>query len=133
SPDPAYTAAAPTDNFSTSLVMEPNGKFAAFLYSASGTFYIRLLAVDGITGNLIPTDQKLSVGNAPKYLDWDRSGKFIYLVSDTGGTTNKYQMEYFQFSSNGQLSRGVNSPITFSNMSGEFSAKDLKSISRYYQ
>lgn len=133
SPDPAYTAAAPTDNFSTSMAMEPNGKFAAFLYSAGGTFYIRLLAVDGITGNLIPTDQKLSVGNSPKHLDWDRSGKFIYLVSDTGGTTNKFQMEYFQFSSNGTLSRGVNSPITFSNMSGEFSAKDLKSISRYYQ
>lgn len=133
SPDPAYTAPAPADNNSTNMVLEPYGKYAAFLYSSGGTFYIRLLAIDGNTGNLIPTDQKLSVGNSPKHLDWDRSGKFIYLVSDTGGSTNKYQMEYFQFSQNGTLTRGVNSPITFSNMSGEFIAKDLKSIPKYFR
>lgn len=132
SPDTSYSAAAPVDNFSTSMTIDPYGKFTAFLYAAGGTYYIRILAVDGVTGNLVPTDQKLSVGNSPKYLEWDRSGKFIYLVSDTGGTTNKFQIEYFQFSQNGILSRGINSPMTFSNMSGEFTAKDLKSIPRYY-
>ncbi|TGL20481.1 hypothetical protein EHQ47_13090 [Leptospira bourretii] len=132
SPDSSYSAAASVDNFSTSLTLDPNGKFAAVLYGAGGTNYLRILAVDGYTGNLTPTEQKLSVGNAPKHIVWDKSGKFIYLVSDTGGTTNKFQLEYFKFSQDGTLTKGVNSPITFSNMSGDFTPRDLKSIQRYY-
>lgn len=132
SPDSSYTAAAPVDNYSTSLTLDPNGKFAASLYGAGGTNYIRILSIDSITGNLAPTEQKLSVGNAPKHIAWDQSGKFIYLVSDTGGTTNKFQLEYFQFSQNGTLTRGINSPITVSNMSGDYTPKDLKPIQKFY-
>ncbi|EMJ88703.1 hypothetical protein [Leptospira meyeri] len=132
SPDPSYSGAAPVDNFSTNLSLDPNGKFVAFLYATGATYYIHILSIDKITGNLIPTDQKLSVGNAPKHLQWDKSGRFIYLVSDTGGSTNKYQMEYFKFSQNGSLMRGINSPVTFSNMTGEYAPKDLKPIQRYY-
>ncbi|PJZ83943.1 hypothetical protein [Leptospira harrisiae] len=132
SPDPSYSGAAPNDNFSTNLSLDPNGKYLAFLYAAGATFYIHILSVDNVTGNLVPTDQKLSVGNAPKHLQWDKSGRFIYLVSDTGGTTNKFQMEYFRFSQNGSLTRGVNSPVTFSNMTGEYAPKDLKPIQRYF-
>lgn len=132
SPDSAYSLAATTDNISRSLTVDPNGRFAAFLYSSGGTHYIRILSIDGITGNLTPTDQKLSVGNAPKHMEWDGSGKFIYLISDTGGSTNKFQMEYFQFSHDGTLTRGINSPITVSNMSSDYAPKDLKPIQKFY-
>ena len=132
SPDASYSSAASVDNYSTSLTLDSNGKFAASLYGAGGTNYIRILSIDGVTGNVTPTDQKLSVGNAPKHMVWDQSGKFIYLVSDTGGSTNKFQLEYFQFSQDGTLTRGINSPITVSNMSNDYTPKDLKSIQKFY-
>lgn len=132
SPDTSYLAHGPTDNQSTSMTIDPNHKYLAILYSAGGSFNIRLLSIDPTTGTLTPTDQKLSVGNAPKHLDWDNSGKFLYLISDTGGTTNNFQLEYFKFTNDGKLSRGINSPITIGAMSGDFTPRHLKSISRYY-
>ncbi|XDD45567.1 hypothetical protein AB3N60_12730 [Leptospira sp. WS39.C2] len=128
-----YSAAAPVDNFSTSMSINPEGKILAFLYQDGVTFYIRLLTIDQTTGTVTPTDNKISVGNAPKHLDWDGSGRFLYLVSDTGGTTNNYQIEYFSISSNGSLSRGINSPIIISPMTNGYAPKHIKAIQRYFQ
>lgn len=134
SPDSGYSSgASSTDNFSTSMAIDPDGKYLAHLYQVGGSYFIRLLSIDGTSGNLTQTDQKLSVGNAPKMMEWDGSGKFIYLVSDTGGTTNNYQLEYFKFSSDGKLIRGVNSPIIVSPMTNGYSPRHVKAIQRYYQ
>ncbi|TGM57475.1 hypothetical protein EHQ91_01065 [Leptospira biflexa] len=132
SPDPAITAVATGDNSSTSLALNPDGRYLAYLYQASGTFYLRLISIDPTTGNLTPTDQKFSVGNGPKYLEWDGSGRFLYLASDTGGSTNNFQLEYFSFTKDGVLTRGVNSPITVGAMTGGFAPRHMKAIQRYY-
>ncbi|TGL10002.1 hypothetical protein EHQ42_17320 [Leptospira levettii] len=134
SPDSGYSnGASSTDNFSTSMAIDPDGKYLAHLYQVSGTYFIRLLSIDVTSGNLTQTDQKLSVGNAPKMMEWDGSGRFIYLVSDTGGTTNNYQLEYFNFTTDGKLIRGVNSPIIVSPMTNGYSPRHVKAIQRYYQ
>lgn len=133
SPDPSYAGPGSADNLATTLTLDPRGKYLAFLYSAGGTFYLRLLGIDTATGNLIPTDQKLSVGNAPRHLEWDRSGSFIYLVSDTGGTMNVFQLEYFKYTPDGKLERGINSPITISAMSNGYNPMHIKSIPKFYQ
>lgn len=133
SPDASITAPGAVDNSSTSLAVNPEGKYLAYLYQASSTFYIRILSIDPSTGNLTPTEQKFSVGNGPKFLEWDGSGRFLYLASDTGGTTNNFQLEYFSFSKDGVLTRGVNSPITVGAMTGGFSPRHIKAIQRYYQ
>ncbi|WP_246836445.1 lactonase family protein [Leptospira levettii] len=132
SPDSGFTAPTSNTNYATSLAIDPQNKYLLYLYSAGGTFYIRLLVIDKSSGNLIPTDQKVSVGNSPMHLDWDKSGKFIYLISDTGGTTNKFQIEYFKFTYDGKLTKGINSPITIGAMSSDFTPRHITSIPRYY-
>lgn len=133
SPDPSVSGTGAVDNNSTSLAVNPEGKYLAYLYQAGGTFYIRILSIDPSSGNITPTDQKFSVGNGPKHLEWDGSGRFLYLASDTGGTTNNFQLEYFSFSKDGVMTRGINSPITVGAMTGGFSPRHIKAIQRYYQ
>ncbi|TGM33638.1 beta-propeller fold lactonase family protein [Leptospira biflexa] len=129
-PDSGTHGPASVDNYSTSMTLDPNGKYLAYMYAISGTFYLRLLTIDVTTGNITPTDQKYSVGNAPKHLEWDGSGKFLYLVSDTGGSTNNFQLEYFKFSNDGTLSKGPN--IIIAPMGGSFSVSHMKSLPIYY-
>lgn len=129
-PEVGIIGGASTDNFSTTMTLDPQGKYLAFLYSISGTFYIRLLSIDTATGTLTPTSEKYSVGNAPKHLEWDGSGRFIYLVSDTGGTTNQFQLESFQFSEAGTLTRKPT--VIIGPMGGDFSPKYVRSLPIYY-
>ncbi|MGE8722763.1 hypothetical protein ACO2KH_14860 [Leptospira terpstrae] len=131
SADSAMTAHAPNFTGTTSLSIDPTGTYAAFIYAIGSTHNIRLLTIDDATGNLIQTDQKFTVGNGPKSLQWDRSGKFIYLISDSFGTTNNHQIEYFKLSG-GILTRGENSPIVISSMTNGYAPQDIKPIQKYY-
>lgn len=129
-PDTGTLGPASIDNYSTSMALDPKGKYIAYMYSLGGIFYLRLLSIDITTGNITTTDQKYSVGNAPKHLEWDGSGKFLYLVSDTGGTTNNFQLEYFKFSNDGKLTKGPN--LIISSMGGSFNISHIKSLPIYY-
>lgn len=131
SPDPSYSNHVPVANSTTSFAIDPTGNYAAFLYATGATYNIRLLVVDNTTGSLLQTNQKFTVGNGPKSLQWDKSGKFIYFVSDTGGTTNNYQIEYFKFS-DGMLSKGENSPITISAITNGYAPQVISPIQKYY-
>lgn len=132
SPDPSFSSHVPSFNGTKSLAVDPTGTFVAFLYSTGAAYNLRLLVINDTTGNIMQTDQKLSVGNAPKSLQWDRSGRFIYLTSDSGGTTNNYQIEYFKLLPDGTLSRGENSPIVISPMTNGYMPQDIKPIQKYY-
>ncbi|PKA13993.1 hypothetical protein CH372_01455 [Leptospira meyeri] len=132
SPDSSFSAHIPNLNYSTSLAVDPTGNYAAFLYQTGATYNIRLLQIDPSSGNLIQTNQKFTAGNGPNALQWDKSGKFVYFTSDTGGTTNNYQIEYFKLSPDGTLSKGQNSPVIISPMANGYAPQDIKPIQRYY-
>ncbi|MDF3818361.1 hypothetical protein P3G55_00535 [Leptospira sp. 96542] len=131
SPDPNISAIPPGVNAGTNMLIDPNGKYLAIVYTAGVNRYLNLLSIDKETGALSQSGTKLSVGNAPSNLHWDKSGQFIYLSSDTGGSTNNVQLEYFKVSSDGIVVRGVNSPIVV-NALGSNNISDIKSINPNY-
>ncbi|TGK96513.1 beta-propeller fold lactonase family protein [Leptospira brenneri] len=127
-PDTTASGLATGLQMTTNMVIDPDGKYLAIAYVAGSNRYLSLLAINRETGALSETGSKYSVGNSPSNLHWDKSGQFIYLTSDTGGSTNNYQLEYFKVMSDGSITRGVNSPITINPMSPAIGIANIESI-----
>lgn len=97
------------------LAIDPLGKFVAFLYNESSSRKLQLMHINQETGALTPTNNPVSVGNAPNALEWDKSGRFLYFISDD--LTN-YQIEVYRVLKDGSLQKTLNSPYTITTMAG---------------
>lgn len=120
------------DSFSRSsqMALSPSEQHIAIVYNTTTGGMLTILKIDDSVGSL-SNSFSASVGNAPGAIHWDLSGRFVYLKSDTGGTTNNHQIEYFQVDSQGNAQRGINSPITVGPMLSTPRVSDITSIPIY--
>ncbi|BDA77703.1 hypothetical protein LPTSP3_g06330 [Leptospira kobayashii] len=125
-PSSSYSA---TNVSTRTLTIDPYGRFIAFVYSDASGNRLQLLKIDSSTGALTPTGFPIGVGNAPNSLTWDESGRFIYFLSNTGGSTNQQQLEIYKVSSTGELTPSPSSPTTLGAM-GAFVPSGLASVTK---